>query len=233
LNDKINLQHGKATIHQSVDFLINYASDLNLLTPSIQNKMGKVAIQQEVPGVSPPSCQSLTPVSLNKCFWENPTAGKAKVNVDASFIPANGQASVGILARNDKGEIIFSAARMLVGCKSAEEAELQAISEGQALSSIWVKEPVICETDCAVAVKAINKPGKDFSTYCSLINDIKETVSSGNVSHVTSVKRECNRVAHSLATYARICNSAGFWLGGVPAFSEPLFVEDCKRYDLK
>jgi hypothetical protein len=41
------------------------------------------------------------------------------------------------------------------------------------------------------------------------------------------------RVAHSLAAYARICNSAGFWLGVVPAFSEPLFVEDCKRYDLK
>jgi hypothetical protein len=82
--------------------------------------MGKA---QEVHGVPSPSCQSLIPVSLNKCFWE-PTAGKAKVNVDASFILGNGQASVGILARNDKGEIIFSAARMLVGCNSAEEAEL-------------------------------------------------------------------------------------------------------------
>jgi hypothetical protein len=28
-------EDGKATIHQSVNFLINYACDLNLLTPSI------------------------------------------------------------------------------------------------------------------------------------------------------------------------------------------------------
>jgi ribonuclease HI len=226
-------EDGKASIQQSVDFLLNYAQDLDLIRSNIQNDKGKSPGQQDA-HVGPASpCESTAIPVMRKCFWEKPIAGTTKVNVDASFILGNGQASIGIIARNDKGEIIFSAARSLVGCKSTEEAELNAIYDGLALSSSWIQKPVIIETDYATATNAINKPGKDLSACCFLINDIKGKVSSGNVLYVTSVKRECNRVAHSLAAYARTCNLVGFWLGSVPASSEPPFVEDCNHYGVK
>jgi hypothetical protein len=39
--------------------------------------------------------------------WNKPEPGSIKVNVDASFIFSDGQASVGVVARNEKGEILF------------------------------------------------------------------------------------------------------------------------------
>jgi hypothetical protein len=53
------------------------------------------------------------------------------------------------------------------------------------------------------------------------------------MSYMLLVLRECNRVAHSLAAYARTCNLVGFWLGSVPASSEPPFAEDCNHYAVK
>uniref|UniRef100_A0ACD5YAY2 Uncharacterized protein n=1 Tax=Avena sativa TaxID=4498 RepID=A0ACD5YAY2_AVESA len=200
--------------------------------PIIQSRNGKEPIQQEALEAHASSNGS-DPVSVRRCCWKKPSTGTVKINVDGSFIIENGQSSIGVIARNGKGEILFSAARMLVGCRSAEEVELQAIYEGLNLASVWIQEPVSCETECAEAAKAINKPGKDLLCCCFLINDIKKKVSSSNVISVTNIKRECNRVAHSLAAQARTCNSIGFWLGYVLILSEPLLLEDCSQYAME
>jgi hypothetical protein len=42
---------------------------------------------------------------------------------------------------------------------SAEEAEPEAMKEGIFLTLNWVAGPVVCETDCAEVVEAINSQG--------------------------------------------------------------------------
>jgi hypothetical protein len=100
--------------------------------------------------------------------------GIVKINVDGSFVPGNDQASIGVVARNTYGEALFSAARKLDYYSSVEEAKQEAIKEGLVLAEMWVPGPVICETYCSEDVKAMNQLGRNLSSLCHLINDIKE-----------------------------------------------------------
>jgi ribonuclease HI len=208
-----NIIHGdgKESIKHSVEFLLNYARELD------QNSSGNDQFTDVVETLRPKTVKT----------WKKPEPGSIKVNVDASFISSDGQASVGIVARNEKGEILFSAARTLLDCNSAEEAELHAISDGLSLATSWLQGVVICETDCSEAATAINKPGRDLSQLCYLINDIKDRLTNADLLSVVSINRSCNRLAHNLAADARICNTVGFWLGSIPDTSEPLFLEEC------
>ena len=109
------------------------------MSSKIQNTKSKKLVLQEAFD-APSSCEIPAPTTINSCYWETPISGTVKVNVDGSFIRENGQASIGIIARNDKWEILFLAARMLARFNSAEEAELQAINEGLDLTSVWIKD---------------------------------------------------------------------------------------------
>jgi ribonuclease HI len=218
---------GKATIRQSADFLINYAHELKLTNAQSPNRKGKALVSQEGVATIYPEFGIAGPLDIGSCKWEKPGVGIVKINVDGSFVPGNDQASIGVVARNTYGEVIFSAARKLDYCSSAEEAELEAIKEGLVLAEIWVPGLVICETDCSEAVKVINEPSRNLSSLCHLINDIKEKRTSDQVISISFVKREGNGVAHSLATQARINNSVGFWLNCIPVASKLLVWEDC------
>jgi hypothetical protein len=216
-NDIIH-DKGTATIKQSVEFLKSYALETS---SSLGKDKGKnVALSS---GSHTNRCKQ----NFEKT-WVKPRRGCTKVNVDASYIQDGNQASVGVVARDEKGEVCFSAARLLVDCSSAVEAELEAIKDGLSLSATWVQGEVICETDCLVAVSAINKPEKDLSQLCYIVNDIKELLYSDGRISVVHVSRSCNRLAHSIAAIARSCNSVGFWLGAIPDIVEPLMIEECK-----
>ena len=55
--------------------------------------------------------------------WEVPPACWIKVNVDASFVNATGEASVGVVIMNHKGEVLLMAWHVLLRCASLDEAE--------------------------------------------------------------------------------------------------------------
>jgi hypothetical protein len=84
-----NIIHGdgKESIKHSVEFLLNYARELD------QNSSGNDQFTDVVETSRPKTFKT----------WKKPEPGSIKVNVDASFISSDGQASVGVVARNEKG----------------------------------------------------------------------------------------------------------------------------------
>jgi hypothetical protein len=222
LRDDIIHEKGMATIKQSVDFLKSYAVEISLdQVPCFSpHDKGKMVLHLDQGPVQVGSVKS-------SIGWTKPSSGCVKVNVDASFAQPGNQATLGVIARDEHGNVCFSAARVLTNCSSAEEAELEAIKDGLSLAATWTQGQIICETDCLVAASAINKPGRDLSQLCHIINDIKDVLASGVGSSVVYINRTCNHVAHSLASSARVYNSVGFWLGAVPTDIEPLLEEDC------
>ncbi|OEL37987.1 hypothetical protein BAE44_0000994, partial [Dichanthelium oligosanthes] len=83
--------------------------------------------------------------------------GWTKVNVDGSFIYQTGAAGVGVIARNSRGEVLFTAWRVLFRCANAVEAEAQACAKGVRLATQWTQGSVIIEIDCARVVKAMTR----------------------------------------------------------------------------
>ncbi|KAF8779228.1 hypothetical protein HU200_002906 [Digitaria exilis] len=108
-----------------------------------------------------------------------PPEGWIKLNVDGSFVEATGDAGVGVIARNCKGEVLFTAWRVIFQCANAAEAEARACMEGVRLATQWAQGSVIIESDCARMVKALASNKEDRSDVCFVIAEA--TVTKGSI----------------------------------------------------
>jgi hypothetical protein len=80
--------------------------------------------------------------------WLAPREGMAKLNIDGSFVNYD-EAGAGMVLRDQHGTVIVAAARQLINCTDALDAELAAIEEGLALPLNWTSMNLSVETDCA------------------------------------------------------------------------------------
>lgn len=148
-------------------------------------------------------------------YWERPTAGTVKVNIDAAIFKHFGSYSYSMLARDHDRVLVEANSSCRHGCIVPELAE--AIGIREALS--WVKgrftQPVVVETDFLSIVQAIRCGLINFSYLGRVVDDCKSLVSKLKKRHVPLkfVKQSTNKVAHFLARY----NSSmadRFWSGG-------------------
>jgi ribonuclease HI len=129
---------------------------------------------------------------------EPPPAGWFKVNVDGS----TGDAGIGVIVRDHRGVVIFTAWCTLSRCTSATEVEAKACAEGLRLATQWARGSVIIETDCARVAQAL-RSNVDRSEISFIIAEARERAQLLVNWRVAQVKRECNAIAHELAHLAR------------------------------
>jgi ribonuclease HI len=124
--------------------------------------------------------------------WLKPSEGRVALSVDGSF-DREGLASMDMVLRDAQGIMIFAACRR--NYNDVLEWEVSAILEGLALAHTWSAQPLILQTDCAVALHALR---------CSERN---RTV------HGTCwIERDQNRVAHCLANLSRSGLTINCWV---------------------
>jgi hypothetical protein len=140
-------------VEHSVHFLRSYAQQLSRQQEDATDMKGKAAAGMRSANPSRPQLR-----------WEKPQPGYVKLNVDAAFFQQSGLTGLGIVARNEKGEVTLAARRVMTGCSDAEEAELMACREGLNLAFQWIDEPIVLETDCLSVCNAIkSKEDKSIS----------------------------------------------------------------------
>jgi hypothetical protein len=91
-------------------------------------------------------------------IWRRPPQDWVKVNTDAAFCEASGKASAGIVVRDSQGRVILTTWRVLRGCASLDQAEVEVVLEGLRLTVEWVRWPAWLESD-----------------YLNIINDLQST----------------------------------------------------------
>jgi hypothetical protein len=134
--------------------------------------------------------------------WTPPQAGWVKLNSDAGFCPRTGAASIGVVIRNDRGEVLLTAWNSLSRCGSAEEAEAEACLLGVRLTAEWIRQPTCVESDCSNLAKALGQEMEPRSSWAGILSEIK---AAGNLLPACSfshIHREGNQVAHLLAQKA-------------------------------
>lgn len=92
--------------------------------------------------------------------WCPPMAGWVKPSTGGSFVE-DGTAGAGMVPRDDKGSIIYSACRELFSCRKALEVELCACMEGLSFAIQISDMPIIIKMDSILAVKLIQARGLD------------------------------------------------------------------------
>jgi ribonuclease HI len=123
--------------------------------------------------------------------------------VDGAFNLNIGEAVVGIIVQDHKGNPGVMVWKMLHHCRDAEEAEGIACLEGLKYAFRWPSHAqAILESDCVNIVVKIQSCEKDCSLLSAVNTDIKEDMVRRGSCRVQKIWREQNRIAHNLAYYA-------------------------------
>jgi ribonuclease HI len=153
----------------------------------------------------------IIPKKQSMVRWEPPPVNWLKINVDGSFVPSTGSASVGAVIRDHCGYAIAGARRVLEKCTSAEEAEALALLEGARLAAGWTRAPIIFENDCATVVSALQKDSSSLSSLGTIFKDFKMFASVLPDWKCVLAKRNQNYVAHEAAAYVRRMGVGADW----------------------
>jgi ribonuclease HI len=134
--------------------------------------------------------------------WTRPPEGVLKVNFDGAYKCRTRKAALGVIIRNNMGEPVLTAWRVLFGCRDAEEAETWACLDGIRLAGRWSDMSLILESDCSLLVEKINKKAMDRSVAAALIQEIKQELSTWRSPKVLRIGRDQNSAAHEIAQHA-------------------------------
>ena len=87
-------------------------------------------------------------------------------------------------------------------------------------------DTVTLEGDSEVLVKTLKDGGNTFAHYGNLTANILFLTSHFSKVQFSFVRRQCNRLAHSLARRASIIQQMSVWMEEVPPDLTPVFLAD-------
>lgn len=169
--------------------------------------------------------------NLAQVDWEPPDRLWVKLNTDASFISATGEAWRGALLRSCTGQVLASAWGASAVCSSAFEAETTACLMGLRTLCTSQGGNVVVESDNKLLTSAIHRAATDRSDLCFSLRSIAGSLACFNNSRVCWVPRSSNEAAHCLAKFARESLSSGVLVGSSPCPLKAATVNDCNTLD--
>ncbi|KAK8635831.1 hypothetical protein V6N13_004546 [Hibiscus sabdariffa] len=148
-----------------------------------------------------------------------------KANFDATFKPATGAASLGVVVCNSFGDIMGASFRSFGPVPSSFAAETSAAIHAIDLVVDLGFSKAIFEGDSLTVIKKLKANLKDLSDICVLIWDAKFKAQKLLACSFSFVPRVGNQAAHQLA-------SAGFgedrfWVEEAPPSLAPFLAAEC------
>ncbi|RLN04846.1 hypothetical protein C2845_PM13G07950 [Panicum miliaceum] len=162
----------------------------------------------------------------SKQAWNPPDEGWIKVNVDAAYVEASGEAGIGVAIRDHRGSVLLSEWKKVFDAGSAEEIEAQACREGLVLAAEWTPDSTILESDCSTVARYLANPKIQRTAACYVIREAVEISRSLPRIVFRHIGRASNTLAHKLAQLARRLNHSAVWRNRCPASVEHLVAQD-------
>ena len=91
----------------------------------------------------------------------------------------------------------------------------------------WIGKPMVIESNYFYVVKALQDSTMDRSRFSGIIKEIKAAMVLLPEVKVSKIGRECNRVAHELASLARHTLHCAVWRSQAPSYISELLKLDC------
>jgi hypothetical protein len=167
-------------------------------------------------------------VSRQKFRWRRSAAGELKLNTDGAFDESHKDGGWGFVIRDSQGRVICSGAGREDYLLNALHAELKGCQAGlQAAIRLGITR-LNLEVDASLVKDAIKTDDYRLASIGGIVTEIKHIISDEFPTCLVSVcKRECNKVAHSLAALG--CNLPSGCYNtweGVPSMLEDLVTSD-------
>ena len=165
-------------------------------------------------------------IAENENNWQPPPIFKFKLNFDAAVFIDLECSGMGVIIRNEKGEVM--------GAKSTKGPRVMSL-EAEALACRDAIEfavdiglfDIVIEGYCVQVINAIKDCKVNLSRLGHVIEDIQVLISGLRWAEVRWVTRSANLVAHSLARYAKNISNDVMWLEDSPPPALESLYHDC------
>jgi ribonuclease HI len=163
--------------------------------------------------------------TVKETRWKKPGIGFYKLNTDASYHD-NGEGSVGMVLRNDRGEALAGYGCPISNVISAAAAEAQTVQQGLLFLEKLGVENVVLESDSLEIIQACRSETEVRSPYSAILADCFMHAQDFKSLSFDHCPREANMVAHHIAQVAYEGNSSFAWDGDPPDFIRSLVLND-------
>ena len=142
------------------------------------------------------------PVGRPPTSWQPPGPFQYKVNVDEALCEADNTAGLGVVIRNEHGQVMASLSERILLPSTVLEVEALAAGRGLELAVETGFRNIVLESDSQILITALREGSYSLSSFGHTVQDIKFIASYVLSINYTHVRRQCNALAHSLARRA-------------------------------
>ena len=140
--------------------------------------------------------------------WMPPPANLVKINFDGAVFSKENYSGVGVVIRDENGQVLGSCTKHLPQAYSAMEVKAMAAATGVT--------QIILEGDSLAVIKALREGEQLLSPIGLLLVDVRMLSQSFQKLFYSHSKREGNSVAYSVARYASSIPNFLVWMENVP-----------------
>jgi ribonuclease HI len=218
-----------STIIYSIWFARNQRvfRNVTLLQVEISNKALLLLHEyQKTCAIKPSPHHSHPPASdtnSHNISWNPPTRGTLKINVDAHI--SDGRCFSGMILRRCDGSAVEAATRMHHHVRDALECEALGLNDALDMVERYSACNVVFELDNQVLVRAVQRKNLIRKHWGSVVTRCVDFLTRNPNSSIMWVNRNGNRVAHTLARWAKR-ESMGDWPNEVPECIKDLVLRD-------
>lgn len=153
---------------------------------------------------------------LRNQVWKKPRESYVKANWDASLNQKERKMGLGVIIRDEEGEVLVVVEGQQSNVDQPAVAESYALWKAMEVCRDLNMERVIFEGDAQLIVKAVNDLEEDRSVFGSIVEASKVLISLWKDWSVEFVYRNANEAAHTLAKEALCLDTEIVWIEEIP-----------------
>ena len=158
--------------------------------------------------------------------WRPPDGSMYKLNFDAAVFIDSSTSGVGVMTRNASGQVMAAMSSRGHAVMDSEEVEVLACRRALEFAIEAGFSDLIVEGDNSNVMRSIVSTQADWSQLGNLYEDIRCLAGRLRLAEFRAIRRAANRVAHSLARFARNLREEVVWLEeDPPPALEALYVD--------
>ena len=159
--------------------------------------------------------------------WSPPPADWYKANFDAAFSIESGSTAIGVVFRDQAGQVIAALCQNLGQVQSVDMAEALAARRAVIFARELSLFNIIVEGDCLHVIQALQRPNPCNLLFGHIIDETKRMGQLLRGCRFQHVRREGNSLAHSLAKKAVLTADVEVWVEDLPEEVVDVFQSDC------
>ena len=155
-------------------------------------------------------------VAPNVLKWRLPKLGWYKVNTNGATFEDIKCCEVGVVIKNERGEIMGALSKKFVLPLGGLEAEAKAVEEGVLFAWDLGLKDIIIESDAQLVTNSLGKQCVMSSSIRKVVEGILVDLRKFNSWDVNHTRRSGNNAAHILARQAKCLNMCNIWVEDTP-----------------